>query len=333
MLDLLLRGAALGVVGATGLILMLTFRNRGAAAIVTFSAMIGCYLAVSAPSASGMISEPVRRILIAGATLAPLGLTWMMMELLTDRTQDRRPWIVLAGLAAVSSILATLDGPALVGRGALVLAVYIGLVALAAFSDRQDLVTSRRRLRRAFLGIMGSLGIVISAVELLVDDHHLPDWVFLLQAAAILLLALVFAIWALRPAADLFGQDAPAKVREPAAPNPVIDRIEALMQNKVWQREGLTVAALADDVGIPEHKLRRTINRDLGYRNFSTFINGHRVEAAKSLLRDPDNHATTILEIAYECGFASLGPFNKAFRAQTGQSPREYRTAGTIDSE
>jgi len=35
--------------------------------------------------------------------------------------------------------------------------------------------------------------------------------------------------------------------------------------------------------------------------------------------------STTVLEIAYDVGFASVGPFNRAFRAEFGQSPTEYR--------
>ena len=34
---------------------------------------------------------------------------------------------------------------------------------------------------------------------------------------------------------------------------------------------------------------------------------------------------TTVLEVAYEVGFASVGPFNRAFRAEIGYSPTEYR--------
>ena len=54
-------------------------------------------------------------------------------------------------------------------------------------------------------------------------------------------------------------------------------------------------------------------------------MNGYRINAAKAALLAPENLDKTILEIAYDCGFASLAPFNKAFRALTGQSPRDYR--------
>lgn len=97
------------------------------------------------------------------------------------------------------------------------------------------------------------------------------------------------------------------------------------MASGVWREEGLTVGKLAEKLGVPEHKLRQTINRDLNFRNFSTFINGQRIEAAMQDLRNPKLARRSILEIAYDVGFSSLGPFNKAFRSHTGQSPREYR--------
>ena len=47
-------------------------------------------------------------------------------------------------------------------------------------------------------------------------------------------------------------------------------------------------------------------------------------ERAKRLLADPDQ-GQPILDVAFECGFGSVGPFNRAFRAQVGVTPREFR--------
>ena len=69
----------------------------------------------------------------------------------------------------------------------------------------------------------------------------------------------------------------------------------------------------------------KEINDRLGHRNFADFVNSRRIEAAKQVLADPAQARTTVAAIAYELGFASLGPFNRAFKAQTGLSPREWR--------
>ncbi len=45
-------------------------------------------------------------------------------------------------------------------------------------------------------------------------------------------------------------------------------------------------------------------------------------------LHAPDSADLSILEIALDSGFASIGPFNRAFKEMTGQTPRAFRAAG-----
>jgi AraC-like DNA-binding protein len=40
---------------------------------------------------------------------------------------------------------------------------------------------------------------------------------------------------------------------------------------------------------------------------------------------DPAQAEVPILTIALDAGFNSLGPFNRAFKAETGMTPREFR--------
>jgi AraC-like DNA-binding protein len=42
-------------------------------------------------------------------------------------------------------------------------------------------------------------------------------------------------------------------------------------------------------------------------------------------LADPAQEAVPILTIALDAGFQSLGPFNRAFKTQTGMTPSEFR--------
>jgi AraC-like DNA-binding protein len=71
---------------------------------------------------------------------------------------------------------------------------------------------------------------------------------------------------------------------------------------------------LAEKLSYPEHQLRRLINGYLGYRNFSAFLNSH-----------PDRARTPVLTIALDLGYGSLGPFNRAFKMETGMTPTDYR--------
>jgi AraC-like DNA-binding protein len=105
-----------------------------------------------------------------------------------------------------------------------------------------------------------------------------------------------------------------------------LERLNTVIaRDALWRREGLVIADLASAVGLPEHRLRRLINDRLGHRNFPSFINQQRIEAAKSALADPDSAGRTVASIAYDLGFGSLGPFNRAFRDATGVTPTEFR--------
>ena len=46
---------------------------------------------------------------------------------------------------------------------------------------------------------------------------------------------------------------------------------------------------------------------------------------AHEILSNPECSDHSIEAIAYDIGFASLGPFNRAFREETGVSPTEWR--------
>jgi AraC-like DNA-binding protein len=60
--------------------------------------------------------------------------------------------------------------------------------------------------------------------------------------------------------------------------------------------------------------LRRLINGELGFRNFTAFLNSYRLAEVRDVLADPDQREVPILTIALDAGFGSLGPFNRAFR-------------------
>ena len=109
------------------------------------------------------------------------------------------------------------------------------------------------------------------------------------------------------------------------------------MGDGYYRETGLTIPVLAGKLDYPEHRLRQLINGQLGYRNFSAFLNSYRVDEAQQHLADPEYARTPILTIALELGYASLGPFNRAFKALTGMTPSDYRrrhlAAALTDSE
>jgi AraC-like DNA-binding protein len=98
-----------------------------------------------------------------------------------------------------------------------------------------------------------------------------------------------------------------------------------MQKDRPYRDEGLSVSSLALKLKLSEHLLRRLINQQLGHRNFNAFVNQWRLAEAKAALADPAQSATPISTIALDAGFGSLGPFNRAFKADTGLTPTEYR--------
>lgn len=103
-------------------------------------------------------------------------------------------------------------------------------------------------------------------------------------------------------------------------------KLQTLVKNDdVFREAGLTIDSLAARLGIGQHKLRALINHDLGYANFSSYLNTIRIEAVKQALENPDTNHLPILTIAMDCGFKSLSTFNKAFKTLEGVTPTAYR--------
>jgi AraC-like DNA-binding protein len=153
----------------------------------------------------------------------------------------------------------------------------------------------------------------------------------LLQATAILVLAVLFVVWLTAIPPDLMVQAAaPAPAPAPEQLSPVenieLGRLRAAIAAGVCLEPELSLRTLAERLKLPEHRLRRLINKGLGYRNFATFLNDHRVSHAKRILADPVHSRQQIVAVAFELGYASLAPFNRAFRQLTGMTPSEYRS-------
>lgn len=101
---------------------------------------------------------------------------------------------------------------------------------------------------------------------------------------------------------------------------------QAMHQDRLHRSDDLTLSALAARLEVPEYRLRRHINQRLGFRNFNAFVNSHRLADAQRWLADPTMQDTPILTLALDAGFGSIGPFNRAFKAETGLTPSEFRS-------
>jgi len=96
-----------------------------------------------------------------------------------------------------------------------------------------------------------------------------------------------------------------------------------MQQHKPYLSPSLTIHELAVGLKMPPHVLSKVINEGFG-QNFFDFVNAHRVEEFKQLMTGPQARQYTLLALALEVGFNSKTAFNRAFKKQTDQTPREY---------
>ena len=197
---------------------------------------------------------------------------------------------------------------------------------------RGDLLLARRRARAFLMGFAALFGVLLVVLGLTSRLHPIGWWMMLtvgepLGGAIMAVIALSTVSLLLQARGSMFGAARRPGVdgRAEAADLIMLRKLEGVMAAERWRHEGLTISRLAEELGAPEHRLRRLINQRLGHRNFADFLNAHRIEAAKRHLADPEQAHSTVAAIAFGLGYGSLGPFNRAFRAATGATPTEWR--------
>lgn len=96
-----------------------------------------------------------------------------------------------------------------------------------------------------------------------------------------------------------------------------------MRDDEIYLRPGLTLPRLAEAVGCSVNHLSQVINSGFGV-SFFDFINRHRVEHAKALLENLEDHSA-VLKIAFSVGFNSNSAFYAAFKKHVGMTPAEFR--------
>jgi AraC-like DNA-binding protein len=206
----------------------------------------------------------------------------------------------------------------------------IGAMFIVWRGREHDVVESRLKLRSVFAASIGVIVVAVVATEL-VTGWKVPVLIELLGMAAIFIatLTLNLAFLRLNPSFDLRGSRAVAPVLP--EDTSLIDALNRVMsEDLAYTNHDLRIADLAARLRVPEYQLRRTINRNLGHRNFNQFVNAYRVEAAA--LRLIDEPRIPVLTIALDVGFRSISSFNTAFRAQYRKTPTEFRKSKLPDS-
>jgi AraC-like DNA-binding protein len=336
-LDLMARGGTVALLLLWSWLLWRDHRHTLAARVaIGMNATIICYVVSSLMWKERPFTLPAM-LVDSGSVMAP-AMFWLFAHVwFSDSTQvGRARWAAVGAFALIPAL--QIASILLTGAFAFPLwvAVRVGMAAFAAMGlwiawrgRDNDLVESRRRFRTTLVWLIGCFAIWVNFMEMM----PLPSaqGQALRNLTEIAILASTFVV-----SAALYGFANPelfapaerpdAAAKPPQAPSPLAERLRTHMTHeRPYRAEGLTIAALAAQLGEQEYRLRRLINGELGFRNFTAFLNSYRLAEVREALSDPEQRPVSILTIALDAGFGSLGPFNRAFRETEGMTPTAFR--------
>lgn len=345
LIDAALRGAVIALMLITAALML---RDRPGLAAVRLGLALVAGLAVQVFASAPLVEAGVPRLWqapLVGISVANGLLFWLFTAALFD--EEFRPrswqagiWLAVVALGTYNCAHATAEGqPAMLVQRWLPVLFSLLAISAALRPRRADLVERRRRLA-LYLAVAGSLYTVVMVALRLSSPHgRLSEPAASLDMGLLLLLVAGLA-WKLLTVCDTELLSAPAPLPLPETP-PTVDPEEQAQAEAVlarvqaealYRQDDLSIGSLADQLGLPEYRLRRLVNQQLGHRNFNAFINGFRLAAARAALADPARRDEAVLALALEAGFASIGPFNRAFKAETGLTPSEFRRQALADS-
>src|SRR5262245_48428044 len=334
-LDLALRAATVAMLLVLAAVLFRDFRHvltgRLAIAFALGSAAHAMIYAIGSPAPATPWQAPI----IALST-GNIVVFWLFTRALFDDSFQLRGWhgAVWLAVVAFSFVNCAVLAPAAGGARLSVMAVNLlalGFIALAIAqtltSWSADLVEDRRRVR-VFIVVAASLyGGLNAILHLMISGGRAAEIANVASAALLACVVAAICIAMLRVGgAELFAATAPvaseAQPDSSAADQRLVNALMRLMADeRIYRHDNVTIGTLASRLAIPEYRLRRLINQKLGHRNFNVFLNNHRIEEAKAALADPTQAEVPVITIAMDAGFASLGPFNRAFKSTTGVTP------------
>ncbi len=332
-LDTAIRLMVIGQIIVISLFLSVRGPRAVSVPLVLLQASIAAYLIKSSAVLSAalpLIEAPVFVLAMAGPYLV-----WACANILFEF--DRPPvWVMVLFPMATASWCGfnvfTGTSPVIIHALSIGFSLFVVLHAIYSVlrGSLDDLSEPRRLFRLCFVSCISAVTAYILIVELVfVSQSAPPAWVPVTNALLIATVYLAISVPLMSYSRHLLPEhDEPEALEDPGldlAEQEMHKSLLAAMENRAYARTGLTIRQLAEELDIPEHQLRALINTRLGHKNFSAFLNGYRIEEARRRLADPKQARTQILTIALDAGFASLPPFNRAFREATEMTPSDYR--------
>lgn len=289
----------------------------------------------------GDVAAPLTYVLAIGGS-AGCGWLWLLARTLFRAEKPIARWNVFAigAIIAVEAYWEIASASAASGEVRRIAANAASFICIGAIvmvfvevlsGYNSALPQHEKRFRQIFTLVFGtSIAIALLWAMNATENSFGGEW----AEAALLICAAICVAGARAAVSFRKRHPLPAAKARKAAPSPAANDkglaqriLHALENEQRFTTPDLKVADLAASLGEQDYKVTQCITGFLGYRNFNHLINARRIDHAKELLTDPAHDGRPILSIAFDCGFNSIGPFNRAFKNQVGMTPREFRLA------
>jgi AraC-like DNA-binding protein len=340
-LDIALRSASVALLFVLGATLLRDFRGAvGGRLAVAFALGSAAHAATCGIGATHFSTWHAPLIALSTGNAVVF---WLFARALFDDAFRLRWWhgLIWVAVTALSFVNCLFIAPLATIRVSIIAAnlLALGFIALAVIQSVRswttDLVEQRRRLRVFIVSATALYGSANAVLQIAMSGSEAAAIANVANSAVLAGIVAGISVAMMHvEAADLFPAAIAATPQAAALSPPdsraadqkLVDALLRLMADeRIYRQENLTIGMLATKLSVPEYRLRRLINQRLGYRNFNVFLNNHRIEEAKAALADPAQAEVSVIAIAMDAGFQSLGPFNRAFKAMTGLTPTEYR--------
>lgn len=95
----------------------------------------------------------------------------------------------------------------------------------------------------------------------------------------------------------------------------------------IYENHNISVKKLAELTGLNQSYLSKLFSKEVGI-SIKKFITNVKIETAKNLLSYTN---LSYIEIAYSLGFSSQSSFIRAFKTETGETPKKYRESNRFN--
>ena len=98
-----------------------------------------------------------------------------------------------------------------------------------------------------------------------------------------------------------------------------------IVDDALYLQPNLKIADVARKLDVSEYKVSKALRHHLNAKNFNQYVNEFRIKHAQRLLAESDSQKWPVLVVGLESGFASVGPFTRAFKSYAGCTPNQFR--------